>query len=475
MLCPMPGDPSHFPTPDTPPQPRWSAALTALAPFTALFLPTLTARRFDHVPLALAWIAHAVGVVMVLLLIAILGAWSDTEYPATPMGVLGEAYVNLEWFINSVGNDRDALKLLVVGVIATGFFIEAGTLGLAWVMSAWAARPEPFGRSLRRSVTRTWLITSHACIYIVLWACPMTWMDRLYWEYLSKNNYNYYDLPWLLDLREEIYALLFLFVSLLGVVVLIRALSGGVWRACGRWPAQCEGCGYSLMSQPNHASCPECGRAVAASTSQSTRNRPLTRGGPGLIGDWCWANAMAVVRPKLLGQRLHTLTPSRHRAMMFLPTVLGLLFIAAAGALGMTIVVWMADVWRHMSLSQIVSATTISCIVSLLLGTLITFAAASVVGASARFAVGRNLLPLAMDGSVAMGGFLMVCNALFWCVLICFFFVMEVLDMDRALRQAGIQYQLITIGLVFGGPLIMAVVYLVILGRITFSGRYANT
>jgi hypothetical protein len=61
--------------------PEWPA-LTALV--TSVFLPVTTARRTQHVPLRRAWAVHFAGGWLVVILIFLLVAWSETRASLDP-------------------------------------------------------------------------------------------------------------------------------------------------------------------------------------------------------------------------------------------------------------------------------------------------------------------------------------------------------------------------------------------------------
>jgi len=310
--------------------------------------------------------------------------------------------------------------------------------------------------------------------YLLVFVAPLVWQSRLwdtYWDRYSGTHHGPKDPPWWLEHSEYLGLLGWLVAAATLCVVLLRAWARPGWRACCRWPAGCEGCGYDLQGVPAAGNCPECGKPIAESTVATRRDRGPARGGLVTLGDWFWCNGLALVRPKLLGGRLMTLSPSRGRAVLFAVTAAGVAGVATVGALTMTCVEMIR--WEYApDLEELVMTGTIAASASVLVTLLATLAGASVVGTSARLHTKRDLMPLAMDGALSLGGFWIIGHAVFWCVMVGVYLVTEVfewIDTYSAMR-------VMLIGAVMlGTPLVLLVVYLMLLGRIVWAGRHANT
>jgi len=461
--------------PDPTPNPwdarPWPAVMVPLAPLLAIVCPAPVARRLDRVPLGLAYGVHVVGGLLAVLAVLFLTAWAESDQGRGLAGVFGVLRLLFIEIYEDLTRDGESL---IVGLIATAFFvafIEVVTLLVAWGMTAWTARVEPFGTSFRRSLARTWLITPHGVFYIVAFGGLGIALER--WRGDLHKNWD--QLPWFVREPEMVMVFAWCVLSLLLIVAVVRAFASGGWGAVCLWPPQCEGCGYSLQGLTRGASCPECGRALAASTAESPRCRTRHRPGWGVtLNDWFRASVMALVRPAALGRELRVLSPTRGRGVFLL---MNLVLIAAVNVGGFTCFWWLMYLEHGrahypIDLQEFILSAMMTLSITTLIAWMIMLACASVVGTSARLGTKRNLLPLAMQGSLCLGGLLAIWAAIGWATMFGFFVLFEVLDVR--LYRLGVDREVFFFVTLFGLPILLLLSYLYWLGKITWAGRYAN-
>lgn len=467
-------DPTPYPWDDR----RWPTRWVCVAPLIAIVCPVPVARRLDRAPLGLAWGVHAAGVALALLVAFMLEVWQGM-----PLG--GNFTGNL---INEMSDrltlpdrpDQWVTLMMVLALAAAA--LEAVTLLVAWSMTAWAARAEPFGRSFRRALSRTWLIAPHAVFHLTVFGTITVLLDRLRsaWYHGHRDNGGFYydwdQMPWYLRHEEYIMIPLWLFLAGLLSVVVWRAFSARGWGACCRWPPHCEGCGYNLIGQQHEGACPECGLPVLASTCDSARARTLHRPGRRVtLADWLWCSRKAAARPTTLGRHLRVLTPTRGRWPFLLSNLALISAVNTVGLFSFWLIVMLES-------SQSLDADDIMelCLIWLILTSVVVmfawmvmFAGASVVGTSARLATGRNLLPLAMQGTLCLGWLLAIGAAIGWGLVIGLYVLFEIIELRP--RQAwGLDREVFFFAAMLGTPVLMLLSYLYWLGKITWAGRYAN-
>ncbi|NBC11719.1 MAG: hypothetical protein GVY24_08340 [Planctomycetes bacterium] len=452
------------PTPDPWDDRRWPTEMVLLAPLLAIVCPVPVARRLDREHLGLAYLVHLAGGLTATAAIFLLIAWAESLSGSGFAGILEELWGFYEDLAREIERRPGTLLAVVTGALVTFAFIEVVTLLVAWNMTAWNARAEPFGRSFRRSLARTWLITPHAVVYIVAYSGLIIWLDREYW-------YTEHQVPWLIRNSEILITLNWCFLTLLLIVTISRAFASGRWGAIGLWPTGCEGCGYNLVGLPKDGSCPECGKPRVESTTRSTRDRNLNQSGTNVtLGDWLWCSAMAIARPTALGCRLRTLSPTRGRGMFLL---LNLTLVAAVATIGCTLLYILAMIENHHPDAEDIVPFLLNASISALIAWMIMLASASVVGTSARIGTKRNLLPLAMQGSLCLGGMLAIWTAIGWCVVVALYVLFDIIELRP--RQAwGFDREVFFFTAMLGTPVLMLLSYLYWLGRITWAGRYAN-
>lgn len=462
------------PHPDATPQRAWPAALAVLAPLTSIFAPGLTARRLSDAPLLLCYLAHLIGAFIATVLVFLLIAWGGSELDSGLAGIgqeLLELWVNMREEV-----DRDP-RIIIAYLMAFAAIVgvaEGGSVLVGWSMMAWSAGSEPWIQSFRRSLCRAWLITGHAVFYLLAFIVPVIWFERVqeaYWDSYDWDTPSGASHPAWYELSEYVPIAAWLFCAAVFCVVLLRAWAAPGWRACCRWPASCEGCGYSLHGVPSDGNCPECGKPIAESTLATKRTRGPARGGWLTLGDWFWCNGQAIVTPGRLGAQLMTLTPSRGRGTLIVITLLGAFAVCAVGTVGMQLISslhegWWPN-WQEWIFVPMVAGSAVALITLMM-----TLAGAAVVGTSARLRTGRDLMPLAMDAAVSLGGFLVLAQATFWAAVLVVFVSTEVLDLFDTYGAPRTLF----IGLsITGTPILLLVIYLILLGRIVLAGRYANT
>jgi len=467
-------DPTPYPWDER----RWPTAAVLLAPLLAIVCPAAVARRLDRVSLGLAWGVHAAGVAFALLVAFMLEVWQRM-----PIGGHFAKHLVNEMSDRLALPDRpDQWVSLIMVLVLSAALIEAVTLLAAWSMTAWAARAEPFSQSFRRALSRMWLITPHAVFYLTVFGAVAVLLDRLRsaWYRRHRDNGGFYsnwgDMPWYLRHEEYIMIPLWLFLAGLLSVVVWRAFASRGWGAYCRWPPHCEGCGYNLIGQQCEGTCPECGLPVLASTRDSARDRMLLRPGRRVtLADWFWCSRKAVARPTTLGRHLRVLTPTRGRWSFLLNN---LALISAVNSVGL-FSFWLIAMLES---SQSLDADDIMelCLIWLILTSvfalfawMVMFAGASVVGTSARLATGRNLLPLAMQGTLCLGWLLAIWSAIGWGLVIGLYVLFEIIELRP--RQAwGLDREVFFFAAMLGTAVLLLLSYLYWLGKITWAGRYAN-
>ena len=326
------------------------------------------------------------------------------------------------------------LPLLPVAVL------EGNVLFWAVLLWGWAARPEERVRaSLARSVQRVWRLT----ITLVTLAVVMSAMHVVTWEvidYVSAGLLSddritrwtdaQYELRrgWR-DVWSAVIACIWILVVLAWLLVLIAGVRPGGrrsgWGARCRWPAVCEGCGYSLLGVSRTRDCPECGVALEDSLGEHVRpgtpwGRASSAWSPGGLWAWCRTMWRGITGPRRLGWAMRVLDDRPDRAVAGL--VLGMVLVAAVGAVG-GILSWVMlilsidsrygfpeHLWGWSMFVMIPLRGGLSTFsMSLLLVLLVSGPVAAVASA----VLGRNVMPAAAEAGAVMTGWL----AMLWTVM----------------------------------------------------------
>jgi len=303
--------------------------------------PATAARLTPNISLKMAAASHVTVALAAAVLLAAIVAWMER----TPLDILWDAIV------------RDFLKDPKESVLITGgviLLIEAGFVGLAFVMMSWGAVDEPLRASFSHSIRRVWCQTPHAMFINLLVALLAGYLDRLDGTWRSAHPVAYPPMPpnmvpntpawnayfaevgrierearalkpWYLRHGEPIVVDFGFLCGIWFLAAMLRAV--GVPRAGPLMPRQprCDACGYDLTLMPMESRCPECGEPVTASLGPDARpGTPweLRRGHP--TQAWWRTVHAAIFQPMVLGRMLRLTSPGRaHRRflLMHLPII----------------------------------------------------------------------------------------------------------------------------------------------------------
>ena len=290
--------------------PEWPA-LTALV--TSVFLPVTTARRTQHVPLRRAWAVHFAGGWLVVILIFLLVAWSETRASLDPARVALEFIALLDEVAHTFDPHPSFILLPIIGIT---LWVEAALIGIAFMLMSWGARDERLRTSFANSLRRVWLhlagvwplVLMIASIGILVEANARTWRSA------NPSPMPDYPRPPTLSPSDPAYQQKFQaynaaireyqkqyraaqgridkwrgtqpwYVREWEVIPVGLSFAGGLWillsalRAVGaprrstplERPPTCDACGYNLTTMPVDSRCPECGEPVAASLGPDVR------------------------------------------------------------------------------------------------------------------------------------------------------------------------------------------------------------
>lgn len=212
-----------------------------------------------------AYVIHLFGVVAGLLGLAILDATFNR----------GRSLDDFSYIFGGMRGEE--LFLTIFSLLLTAGMFEAGVMVLAWILMPWGAAPEPWRRSMRRSLTRLLQLTPYFAFSLVLLVLCLVMIDD------ARPPYRYDSDPGLTSLSREMYdffeGLCILIYGLSQIIVTLWAIpiheDHPHWAGYCPWPAECEGCGYALMDITPGRGCPECGCAI-----EDTVNSPRSRDDP---------------------------------------------------------------------------------------------------------------------------------------------------------------------------------------------------
>ncbi len=318
--------------------------------------PATAARLTLNISLKMAAAVHLTfGLVTVVLLTALF-AWMEGESLRTAWSLV----------VRDFAEDPKEFVLIIGGIT---LLIEAGFVGLAFVMMSWGAVDEPLRASFSHSLRRVWCQTPHAMFIILLVTLLAGSLDRLDDIWVSAHPVAYPPQPpnmipnttawntyfaevglierkaravkpWYLRYSEAMAVDFGFLCGIWFLAAMLRAV--GVPRAGPHMPRQprCDACGYDLTLMPMESRCPECGEPVTASLGPDAR--PGTpwelRRGHSMRAWWRTAR-LALFQPVVFGRMLRLSSPgTAHRRFLLLHMPLVFL-IGAASALTLYYVV----------------------------------------------------------------------------------------------------------------------------------------
>lgn len=409
-----------------------------------LFGPRRVAARAASWSWLLAWCVHALG-------LAIGGG-----------ALFGWTMVDEQISAVELANELSATPQLV-DVLMRLVWIEIGFLVLGVGAAAWGAGSEKCSRSVAAAVKRLFALTPHVgVLFGVAW-----WLGWWYFGY------------WL-DSRGEVYEVVGV-LAVMGLVYYVAALwlsvvSAGRSRPRCRWPAQCEGCNYSLMHLDEAANCPECGLPVVRSRNAETR--------PGLWSGWRAGRLRShslwcLIHPALCGRAVQLFDPRQRPGRCLGRSVAG---FGATVTAGMFLLVALNDSYSSYPMMENEGWVFVLgiCLVYAggigLLVTAIELATASLIGWSAGRGVQRNLMPAALQLAVRMSGawsFAAIAYMMGVGVL-----MLATLEWGFDLRawslSLGMDPNAMVFLLIFGPPLLFLLLWTVQLARATRAARFSN-
>lgn len=214
----------------------------------------------------------------------------------------------------------------VLGMI---LFTEFMYLIAALAFMGWAARCETWGRSFVRSLSRWYQLTPwHVAMSLVLVLIFLGFEDLRYVDYGNYSSYSYET-----GLSREMEAITYLFqaafgLAYFGLVGWRTLVALGVhrpqpgWAATCVWPANCEGCGYSLAGLDQDRDCPECGKPARESKYTPRTASPM----PPLAAMWA-----AVTAPRRFGQSMAVHQPVQGHGWAYFYSVCSFAVIGLVG------------------------------------------------------------------------------------------------------------------------------------------------
>lgn len=305
---PVPAAPSPAPVPPAPLP--WTVAL-----LLSFFMPIRVLRNGWYKQGLLSALAvHFIGLGVAAIALTLIDLTYNESYFLYAFGGFG-SYGMVDFFY-------DALGMFL--------FTEFMYLLAALAFMGWAARCEPWGRSFVRSLTRWYLLTPwHVAMSLAL-VMGVMGLDEMREFYLRDHYYfepNYtrsgmWGAAVITMLQGAMGLLYFAFVGwrTLAALGVHRPQPG--WAAMCVWPANCEGCGYSLAGLDQDRDCPECGKPARESKYTPRTASPM----PPLAAMWA-----AVTAPRRFGQSMTVHQPVQGHGWAYFYSVCSFAVIGLVG------------------------------------------------------------------------------------------------------------------------------------------------
>lgn len=451
-----------------------------LAAITALVRPIWTARRTDHASLGAAYGVHLFGVWLFAEAVMLLASVTRVIYPGDRPSWSYADWMEIHREVIESFTDREEL----FAILLVFLMLEVCYIGLAWLLTPWAARPERRRQTFRRTLKRMWLVTPWAGTVLLVTMTGIMRYDaarRHYFASLADAQYQV-TAPIYYRLEEIVYTTTSLLCGLWVLWVLLCVARDGVWGVRCRWPAVCEGCGYTLHGYGRGDSCPECGQSVAASTCDTVRCGSVwdRRREVGRVRAWWRSGWEPMLRPRQFGRTLRVYTPAGGCGRLWVVNTC-IITLVAAVLIPASFAAWswmfeeMDDFVRFVRRGEflMVFAAFTAIIVSVC--ALWPLLSAALIGWVRRGGDGPSPLAAAMQAACHLHGYILTLGLVFWAAFFGICIYVGAADINPGNRVMGIE-----VGVLFGCVLIGilavgAIVYLSLLHLITRATRFANT
>lgn len=438
-------------TPDAAPAAVYRPWGALPAVLVAWLLPSTAARRTARLPLWRAFAVHIVPVILAVLTVISLFAfseWLDRDEPFHQL--VFEVFDDISDM--AIMNPIQFIVVLIVIVLS----IEIGLLVLGLITTPWGAADERLRASLANGLRQTWLHTFHAVPVILLMGLLIIAYDRAWDAHHLRGDSgpSYPDLPYperpsfpdqtdpdseawqsYQQALEEHEAQMQEFQQQMQAYheqvqmhwreqrrrqpLWIRfgpAFLVGCGLACCAWilwslfrgagtarpvtpiarPPTCEDCGYNLTTMPMEARCPECGVPVVESLGPDNRPGPawLHRHNLGLWPPYVKTVFPAVFRPRAFGRSFRaTAFETDYRGLMGFHLAVAFV-VTMAGIMAAFWLQWRHDAWFDPVETLGILASIQAGFATLVVFT-VTMLSALAVGAWYRLTLKRNLAGVA--------------------------------------------------------------------------------
>ena len=414
--------------------------------------PISTIRQTEPIRLWQAWLIHLVGLGLCVIAAAI-GEGLLLVY----------SFVGFKdmWLTISRMLSREDVVTGIAGMIA----FEAAFVLAAWGLMAWSAWPhEKIAASFARALKRVWLLTSLGVILIA----AIIFTGLTFEDLLPRHAL----IPWAFGVL--MFVALSAALGAAPIVIGLWAMAADRSQQSCRWPGQCEGCGYPLIGLSMTQACPECGQAVSDSLGPDVRlgcasDRHLRRG-------WLHTSYQALLQPRRLGQALQvmTLTPRHSRALAINMTLLGLVGpLAVLPFIAMESWDFANDGWAVFGrlLEYVIIGGGVLGFYLLSLGLIGVLASSSLIGSILSHMARRNILPLATQAASYASVWLAL-----WAMVMAIAAIVLILFASFYFRHQSTPSWFMTLSIITSIvlPLVGVAVWLGLVWRITWAGRYAN-
>jgi len=354
------------------------------------------------------------------------------------------------------------------------------------LLAGWAGRDEPALVAAGRATRRLCAAAPHAAAVAVLASGVLGALSAAVHDARSLTaaesvgaqfgdlHRQWSTLPWWARYAQAIAAGGVVAAMAWAMGAVLAAVGAVTWGARCRWPGRCEGCGYPLTGLGGAASCPECGRPLAASLGPGVRPgvRWTSARWLGLASVWGYAAVAwrAAARPGELGRALRVFEPDAS-PRWFLAVSLGLL-LALHGVVVLAVLpmFWPFTQREWVQALAPDAVRTGGVVIAMALGS--TIAAWALIGA----VVGRwrrGALTAACRGACYLSALVVVYAAIAWAVVLAL-----VLSENAPVRAVagwlGMRPEAVTLLLGAGLGVASHGFYLVQLGRLVCAARHAN-